>query len=94
MFFRAIFARADGLVAKSPPPTVATPAAVSPFFTKERRLIELRKTLIGFFIKHLLTEELDLANMRKCHEDVKDLSVNIEAKMDLSLHGVNGGPTP
>ena len=55
-----------------PAPTVAAPAAVSPFFTNERRLTGVFKLSNGF-ISISSAEKIELTRSHTCHDDVKDL---------------------
>src|SRR6266566_633752 len=71
-------AKADELVARSPTPAVAAPAAASPFFRKERRLVATFMLVHMFCIRQPPLAKLEFANQSLslhhndlCHRNVK-----------------------
>src|SRR5260370_21599862 len=71
-------AKADELVARSPTPAVAAPAAASPFFRKERRLVAIFMLVHMFCIRQPPLAKLEFANQSLslhhndwCHRNVK-----------------------
>src|SRR5439155_9374829 len=66
-------ARADEPFASRPAPTVAAPAAVSPFFTNERRLIAVFMLLHMFSIGHSPQASLDVMASRKLSAEGKKI---------------------